>query len=44
MKAAIEVLEAFPNFAPMYSTLSKKIKTDRRDARALCAACEKGNY
>ncbi len=28
----------------MYATLSKKIKTDKRDARALCDACEKGNY
>lgn len=39
-----EVVVADPNFAPMYSTLSKKIKTDKRDARALCDACEKGNY
>jgi transposase len=35
---------ADPNFAPMYSTLSKKVKTDKRDARALCDACQKGNY
>jgi len=39
-----EVIVADPNFAPMYSTLSKKVKTDKRDARALCDACEKGNY
>ena len=39
-----EVIVADPNFAPMYSTLSKKIKTDKRDARALCDACERGNY
>ena len=39
-----EVIEAFPNFAPMYATLSKKIKTDKRDARALCDACERGTY
>jgi transposase len=39
-----EVIVGDPNFAPMYSTLSKKIKTDKRDARALCDACEKGNY
>jgi transposase len=39
-----EVVVADPNFAPMYATLSKKIKTDKRDARALCDACEKGNY
>lgn len=39
-----EVVVADPNFAPMYSTLSKKIKTDKRDARALCDACERGTY
>lgn len=39
-----EVIVADPNFAPMYSTLSKKIKTDKRDARALCDACGKGDY
>jgi transposase len=39
-----EVLVADPNFAPMYATLSKKIKTDKRDARALCDACERGTY
>lgn len=38
------VVVADPNFAPMYSTLSKKIKTDKRDARALCDACERGTY
>ena len=39
-----EVIVADPNFAPMYSTLSKKIKTDKRDARALCDACERCTY
>ena len=39
-----EVIVADPNFAPMYATLSQKIKTDKRDARALCDACEKENY
>ena len=39
-----EVVVADPNFAPMYATLSKKIKTDKRDARALCDACERGTY
>ncbi len=39
-----EVIVADPNFAPMYATLSKKIKTDKRDARALCDACERGTY
>ncbi len=38
------VIVADPNFAPMYATLSKKIKTDKRDARALCDACERGTY
>ncbi len=39
-----EVVVADPNFAPMYATLSKKIKTDKRDARALCDACARGTY
>jgi len=39
-----EVIVADPNFAPMYSTRNKRIKTDRRDARALCDACQKGDY
>lgn len=39
-----EVIVADPNFAPMYSTRSKKIKTDKRDARALCEACRLGAY
>ena len=30
-----EVIVADPNFAPMYATRTRKIKTDRRDARAL---------
>lgn len=33
-----EVIVADPNFAPMYASRSKKIKTDKRDARALCEA------
>jgi transposase len=33
-----------PNFAPMYATRSRKIKTDRRDARALGEACALGAY
>jgi transposase len=28
----------------MYATRSKKVKTDRRDARALCEACRLGAY
>jgi transposase len=34
-----EVVVADPNFAPMYATRSSKVKTDRRDARALAEAC-----
>ena len=30
-----EVIVADPNFAPMYAQRSRKVKTDRRDARAL---------
>lgn len=39
-----EVIVADPNFAPMYATRSRRIKTDRRDARALCDACRLGAY
>jgi transposase len=39
-----EVIVADPNFAPMYARRSKKIKTDKRDARALCEACRLGTY
>ena len=39
-----EVVIADPNFAPMYATRTKRIKTDRRDARALCEACRLGAY
>src|SRR5262249_2957521 len=39
-----EVIVVDPNFAPMYATRNRKIKTDRRDARALCEACELGAY
>ena len=30
-----EVIVADPNFAPMYATRSRRVKTDRRDARAV---------
>ena len=33
-----EVVVADPNFAPMYVTRTRKVKTDRRDARALADA------
>ena len=39
-----EVVVADPNFAPMYATRHRKVKTDRRDARALAEACLLGAY
>ena len=39
-----EVIVADPNFAPMYATRDRRIKTDRRDARALCEACRLSAY
>lgn len=39
-----EVIVADPNFAAMYATRSRKVKTDRRDARTLCDACGLGAY
>ena len=39
-----EVIVADPNFAPMYATRSKKVKTDKRDARALAEAAKLGAY
>jgi transposase len=39
-----EVIVADPNFALMYATRSRKVKTDRRDARALAEACVLGAY
>src|SRR4029453_3486567 len=39
-----EVIVADPNFAPMYATRSRKVKTDRRDPRALAEACLLGAY
>ena len=39
-----EVIVADPNFAPMYAHRSRRIKTDRRDARALAEACQLGAY
>lgn len=38
-----EVIVAEPNFAPMY-TRTRKVKTDRRDARAVADACVLGAY
>lgn len=39
-----EVIVADPNFAAMYATRSRKVKTDRRDARTLAEACQLGAY
>jgi transposase len=38
-EAGHEVIVADPNFAPMYATRSRRVKTDRRDARTLAEAC-----
>jgi transposase len=39
-----EVIVADPNYAPMYGQRSRRVKTDRRDARALAEACRSGTY
>ena len=39
-----EVIVADPNFASMYATRSRKVKTDKRDARTLAEACQLGAY
>ena len=39
-----EVIVADPGYAPMYASRSRKVKTDKRDARALCDACHLGIY
>ena len=38
------VVVADPNFAPMYATRSRRVKTDKRDARTLAEACRLGAY
>jgi len=38
------VIVADPNYAPMYASRTRKVKTDRRDARALADACQTGAY
>jgi transposase len=40
----LEVVVADPNFAAMYATRSKRVKTDRRDARTLAEAARLGAY
>jgi transposase len=39
-----EVIVADPNFAPMYATRARRVKTDRRDARTLAEALALGAY
>jgi transposase len=39
-----EVIVADPNYAPMYGSRSRKVKTDKRDAAALAEACRTGVY
>ncbi len=39
-----EVIVADPNYLPMYGQRSRRVKTDRRDARALAEACRTGTY
>jgi transposase len=38
------VVVADPNFAAMYGTRSRKVKTDKRDVAALAEACRTGTY
>ena|SRR5919109_1514931 len=39
-----EVIVADPNYAPMYGSRSRKVKTDKRDVAALAIACHRGIY
>jgi transposase len=39
-----QVIVADPNYAPMYATRSRRVKTDKRDARTLAEACRLGAY
>ena len=39
-----EVIVADPSYAPMYATRSRRVKTDKRDARTLADACRLGAY
>jgi transposase len=38
------VIVADPNYAPMYATRARRVKTDKRDARALAEALRSGAY
>jgi transposase len=42
--AGHHVVVADPNFAPMYATRSRRVKTDRRDARTLAEASRLGAF
>jgi transposase len=37
-----EIIVDDPGFAPIYPTRTRKVKTDRRDARSLADACVRG--
>jgi transposase len=39
-----EVIVADPSYAPMYATRSRRVKTDKRDARTLAETCRLGAY
>lgn len=39
-----QVIVADPGFAPMYAARTRRVKTDKRDARALCEALRVGAY
>src|SRR5262245_51191102 len=39
-----EVIVADPNYAPMYGSRQRAVKTDRRDVAALADACRLGIY
>ena len=39
-----EVVVADPNYAPMYATRARRVKTDKRDARALAEALRLGAF
>ena len=39
-----DVIVVDPNYAPMYGSRSRRVKTDRRDAAALAEACRMGIY
>ena len=39
-----DVIVADPSYAPMYASRSRRVKTDKRDARTLAEACRLGAY